>query len=470
MPKTNAEMCRQYRRKKNEIKMKKNSAKSSTERSREFRARKKQLLNNQNRCSDISVNVTDVINDHSQQQNSVPTGYNLVNNDYNPPVDVQPEIPYSRFRRNKFAHKEFNDKFLNNMFGHKCSVCDRLWFKLDLKSPRAEDEQLLRVIVENYNTVEDILLCNTCYQAIGRKVIPIMSTYNGFKYEERPEVLPPLDLISERLVSPRVPFMQIRRLRHVHGQYGIYGQIINVPVEVNNMVKLLPRNVDDDYCINVHIKRKIIHRSSYLMGLVNKRTIRAWLQYLLQTPLYLFYDIKIDESFFNNNSNNEIDLEEMSEDIPVEESLTAQQKTLLWNEDMYLRIAPGEYNIPKSIIFDEHAEELSFPSIYLGHFRKFREGVNATPFAIATSELRRSDRRGVTPHHLLYLAMKIMRLRVCDSLTIAFKHVGKNTNITRQQVESADYINNCIESNLAFLRSIPNSVWYWSDRKRDLLR
>ncbi|XP_044575094.1 uncharacterized protein LOC123259752 [Cotesia glomerata] len=63
MPKTNAEMCRQYRRKKNEIKMKKNSAKSSTERSREFRARKKQLLNNQNRCSDISVNVTDVIND-----------------------------------------------------------------------------------------------------------------------------------------------------------------------------------------------------------------------------------------------------------------------------------------------------------------------------------------------------------------------------------------------------------------------
>ncbi|XP_062530325.1 uncharacterized protein LOC101743591 isoform X5 [Bombyx mori] len=66
MPKTNAEMCRQYRRKKkeNKIKMKKNPGKSSTERSREFRARKKQLLNNQNRCSNISVNVTDVINEN----------------------------------------------------------------------------------------------------------------------------------------------------------------------------------------------------------------------------------------------------------------------------------------------------------------------------------------------------------------------------------------------------------------------
>ncbi|XP_014298937.1 uncharacterized protein LOC106693907 [Microplitis demolitor] len=126
MPKTNAEMCRQYRRKKNKnkFKIKKKPGKSSTERSCEFRARKKQLLNNQNRCPHTSVNVTDAINDVSQQQNSVPTGYNFVNND----LDVQPEIPYSRFRRDKFAHEEFKHKCLNNMFGHKCSVCDRLWF------------------------------------------------------------------------------------------------------------------------------------------------------------------------------------------------------------------------------------------------------------------------------------------------------------------------------------------------------
>ncbi|GFX88872.1 ATP-dependent DNA helicase [Trichonephila clavipes] len=84
---------------------------------------------------------------------------------------------------------------------------------------------------------------------------------------------------------------------------------------------------------------------------------------------------------------------------------------------------------------------------------------------MASSELRRSDRRAVTPHHLLYVAMKIMRLRVRDSLTIAFKHVGKNTTVTRQQIEDEHYINNCIETNLAFLRSIPNSTWYWSNRK-----
>ncbi|GFY42091.1 ATP-dependent DNA helicase [Trichonephila inaurata madagascariensis] len=103
--------------------------------------------------------------------------------------------------------------------------------------------------------------------------------------------------------------------------------------------------------------------------------------------------------------------DEIRENITIQESLTAQQQTLLWNEEKYLRIVPGEASVPRSLLFYEHAEELSFPTIYLGHFRNFREGVRVTPFMIATSELRRVDRRGVTPQHLLYMAMKIMRLR-----------------------------------------------------------
>lgn len=54
---------------------------------------------------------------------------------------------------------------------------------------------------------------------------------------------------------------------------------------------------------------------------------------------------------------------------------------------------------------------------------------------IATSELRRSDRRGVTSQHLLlYVAMKILRLRTRDSINVAFKFVGKDNTLTRAQV------------------------------------
>ncbi|GFT35106.1 ATP-dependent DNA helicase [Trichonephila clavipes] len=106
-------------------------------------------------------------------------------------------------------------------------------------------------------------------------------------------------------------------------------------------------------------------------------------------------------SFLNlNQSTSQVPQKEISENITIEESLTAQQQTLLWNEEKYLRIVPGEANVPRSLLFDEHAEELSFPAIYLGHFRNSREGV--TLFMIATSELKRVDHRGVTPQHLCF--------------------------------------------------------------------
>ncbi|GFS65217.1 ATP-dependent DNA helicase [Trichonephila clavipes] len=88
------------------------------------------------------------------------------------------------------------------------------------------------------------------------------------------------------------------------------------------MVNLLPRNVDDDYCVNIHIKRRKIHRTSYLMGLVTKRTIKAWLQYLVATPLYRMYDVTIDDSFFNlNQSTSQVPQDEISENITIDRVL-----------------------------------------------------------------------------------------------------------------------------------------------------
>lgn len=258
--------------------------------------------------------------------------------------------------------------------------------------------------------------------------------------------------------------MQIKRLRHYgqQGQHKIYGQVINIPVEVDTMVRYLPRKLDDEHSFYVHIQKKLIHESSYLRGLVNKNNLKIWLRYLVETPLYKHEGIEINECFFDIIPTPAVVIDEVSENIPIQETLIAQQQTLLWNEDKYSCIAPGENKSHISLLFDE----LSFPGIYLGQFRKYK--ILVTPFMQATSELRRADRRGATPNHILYLAMKIMRLRVRDCLTVAFKHIGVNTVITKEQIMQREYINSCIESNLAFLRSIPNSAWYWAGRKRDL--
>lgn len=461
MPKSSAERTRAWRERKraSEVTVKKvKKRKSRSEIERDSRERRKirailDCLNNQD-------------NEPATSTLAQPTPFTYYLTTYL--LSIRDNLQYSDFNKFKTAHNIFIRDFINNPFGLKCCVCDRLWFKNDLKPLSIEEEEIIKQKFPEFEGLND-LGCTTCRQALRRKTIPKLAALNGFKYTAIPADLPKLDLVSGRLISPRIPFMQIRRLRHVQGQFGILGQVINVPVSVNTMVNQLPRSIDDDYCINVHIKRKQIYRSSYLTGLINKRNIRLWLKYLLPTPLFQMYDIKVDESFFSEDSvDDQVTIDAMSENILIEESLIAQQYTLLWNDDQYLSIASGEMNVPHNLLFDEHAEELSFPTIYLGQFRNFSKDLNVTPFMMATSELRRSDRRGVTPYHLLYMAMKIMRLRVRDSLNITLKHVGKDTKLTREQIQSEEYIHRCIESNLGFLRCIPNSTWYWAETKRDL--
>jgi hypothetical protein len=60
--------------------------------------------------------------------------------------------------------------------------------------------------------------------------------------------------------------MQIRRLRY-DGNYGIIGQVINVPVDVNTMVQQLQRHLDDDQAFNVNIKKNMIHKSFHITDL-----------------------------------------------------------------------------------------------------------------------------------------------------------------------------------------------------------
>ncbi|KAL3199742.1 hypothetical protein MRX96_053699 [Rhipicephalus microplus] len=81
-----------------------------------------------------------------------------------------------------------------------------------------------------------------------------------------------------------------------------------------------------------------------------------------------------------------------------------------------LHLAPGENLVPLALFMDAYAEELAFPTIYKGVPRKII-GPRSTPFAIASSEIRRTDRRKATPEHVLYMAVKVMRYNVARKAT-----------------------------------------------------
>lgn len=135
--------------------------------------------------------------------------------------------------------------------------------------------------------------------------------------------------------------------------------------------------------------------------------------------------------------------------------------------------------------YDEHAEELSFPGIYLGEPRSFsqrvyddsadndnddgiRQQVSNTVYVMAASEIRRTDRRGVKPEHILYMGMKVMRLRLTDAMQFVFKTSGDIKTLTRENLQDKELMALMVEQNFAFLKSIPNSVHYWSARKKDV--
>jgi hypothetical protein len=65
------------------------------------------------------------------------------------------------------------------------------------------------------------------------------------------------------------------------------------------MVTTLPRQLDDDCSFDVHLRRNLIHKSTYLQGCIKKATVKRWLEHLIQTPLYKCYNIEIDATFLN---------------------------------------------------------------------------------------------------------------------------------------------------------------------------
>lgn len=80
----------------------------------------------------------------------------------------------------------------------------------------------------------------SCKDALTSGKVPVMSVSYGYRYSPRPAHLPELNLVEERLITLRLPFMSIRCLKHSNRPYGIKGQVVNVPIEVPTLVKCLP--------------------------------------------------------------------------------------------------------------------------------------------------------------------------------------------------------------------------------------
>ncbi|CAF1941174.1 unnamed protein product [Rotaria magnacalcarata] len=291
-------------------------------------------------------------------------------------------------------------------------------------------------------------------------------------------------------------------------QFGLKGNLVNVPMNVDTNVSILPRSFSDTHTIQLKLMRQMKNKNAFMYETIRPKIVHTAVKYLVEQELYKDEGIVIShdwineysnerENFIINDDDKKFDEDENSEkgfddenensnkgfededewnecdDKPINPSTT---ETLLNDEvgdqnDVGIKFAPGENNRPISILMDLKVEELTFPKIYCGKQRKIKSNVKLTYAKIAKSELRMFDRRCGRLSKLFFTYKKLQTRKLCDAISINLRKTKNTKNITATQMLNRDYVNRLIHNDDAFtfLRCDRSSPAFLEMKKKELL-
>jgi len=300
-----------------------------------------------------------------------------------------------------------------------------------------------------------------------------------------------LSVTEERLISPRIPFMLIKSAG-IKQQNILAGNVVNVPMDVIQTVQLLPRAMNESHTFLIEWRRILKREITYFKEDVNLAKIEKAIRYLVKTDLYIKHGIVLDENWLKSHSLSEsfVDkiLESENDDILNNLNIVIEDEDNFWDErsdeerqettnsdtllvdyeNKGLIIAPGEGNMPRSILYDEDSTQLSFPTIYGGY--KYSPFKNISVSKMARHQLRNRDRRAVRSDYLFYLMKQAQTQRIAGAINLCLRK--KTSNLTASDVLSNfTKIENLIQHNdgYKFLKQERNSPPYWEEQKRKVM-
>ena len=338
-------------------------------------------------------------------------------------------------------------------------------------------------------------ICHTCVGAIRDGKVPKLSVANGMKWPDKP---PELDLhqLEERLISLRIPFMQIRELPR-GGQYSLKGNVINVPVDIQPTVSCLPRPMDENFTIAVQLKKKLSYKKVDFKENVRPLQVLTALHWLVnKSELYKRSGVEIDVNWFKEVTESseetvreflEVSKEQnkekhkqnptLEEDINIS-SLSKDSKatddyesdhfsevdtneqvgnvdTLVDDEnlenkyDKVITFAPGEGQHPLSLYHEVDAEYLCFPTIFCGQRRPSKEErtVPVHYSDIVKWELRSVDRRAAqSVPNIFFKHKKLQMKQISDKVNLAVRRCkGKEKKITAAEARNSEYLDKLVK-------------------------
>ena len=98
-----------------------------------------------------------------------------------------------------------------------CTCCDQLWYKCsvvkcDANKYKVCSPEVVESCLTGFKSSDNAeWICMTCDSNLKKGKIPDCSKANKMGFPYRPDVLNSTSL-EEQLISPRIPFMQIREL------------------------------------------------------------------------------------------------------------------------------------------------------------------------------------------------------------------------------------------------------------------
>jgi len=263
-----------------------------------------------------------------------------------------------------------------------CSCCGGLYFSRSVKIFDEIDFDTQPIKDNFYNEElyekeqETYFLCHTCHNAknkfkrnkYNKEHLPRLAIKRGLQFNNIDDCLKILNDLEIRLISASHSFLQIHPLGW-DGQHGIIGNVINVPVNIEEtLANVLPRKFNETHIFQLNLKRRSWHKSNYKSNIIHPRNVVKALEYLLEQPLYKELNIKIDKSwlakFTNSTTQQENELlqakfiiEEDDEDAFDSESTSdkdkennEQSKSEFGDRKKKNRLAEWLVNNPKILI------------------------------------------------------------------------------------------------------------------------
>ena len=389
------------------------------------------------------------------------------------------------------AVDKFNEAICRSA-SYVCSSCHQTWFKQSVKDVASLgkilslNSQLLNKCLTKYISVADCeWICNTCLSNIKQGKIPKLSVINGMTFPNKPPELN-LSNLEERLISLRIPFMQIRALNS-GGQFSLKGSVVNVPADIEPTIQALPRLNNQSETIPVKLKRMKEFKHAVATENVRPLAVMAALQTLLKTSeLYKEANITIHDKWDVNDS------EEAIEDVSINQCTSDSDSdtfsevgdddtplmTLLdehsVDKNEMLSVAPGEGQKPLSMFKDTNAEYLAFPTLYCGQKRVDNSERHVPVYYsdICKWELRCVDRRVALHIPNIFYKMKKLQIEQVSSKV----HLAVRRCKTKGKSYTAGYIlrDNMgdslvrLDEGYRIFKTIRNSPQYWENQKKDV--